>query len=204
MDNNIVLEKFASWTQGLNPEKARIALFNRIRDIPYYLVPQVDDPCEWGASILRTDKGSCSPKHYLLGFLFSKLNIPVRYATYPFKWDMQPIKYTDELKSLAQGSPVGYHVACQAYIDNRWILVDATWDSALRRGGFLVNDNWDGRKETQNAVLPLQEVIHESLQERLDYVREKKKLFSESEKATYAKFIEQFNLWLEGIRKGQI
>ncbi len=197
----IILERFSAWTEGLNSQEARVAVFNQIRDIPYYLVPQMADPEEWAASILHNCKGSCSPKHYLLGILFGKLGIPIKYVTYPFKWLEQPIKYPAELKELAQGLPIGYHAACKAYINDKWVLVDATWDIALKKAGFPLNDHWDGVSDTLNAVMPLEEVIHKSLEERLNYVREKKKLFTEAEKATYAEFMEKFNAWLESLRR---
>jgi hypothetical protein len=107
------------------------------------------------------------------------LGIPIKYATYPFKWGAQPFPYSAELRILAEGSPVGYHVACKAYLDNHWALVDATWDSALGARGFAVNTQWEGVSNTLNAVTPLEEIVHEDLQERLQYVVQKKGLVSE-------------------------
>ena len=164
-------------------------------------MPQIADPYEWAESILNTNKASCSPKHYLLGFLFEKLGIRVKYMTYPFKWDKQPIKYTDELMRLAQGSPIGYHSVCKAFIDGKWILVDATWDLSLLKAGFPVNQNWDGVSPTLNAVVAFDEVAHENLQGRLDFVKDKRLLFTEEQKATYALFIEKFNSWLGDLRR---
>jgi len=201
MPEENILKAFNSWVDGLSPEKARISVFNHVRDIPYYLVPQIEDPLAWAESILHTSKASCSPKHYLLGFLFSRMGIPLDYATYPFKWGEQLIKYPEKIRKLAEASPIGYHVACKAKIEEKWVLIDATWDSALKKSGFPVNDNWDGISNTMNSVVPIEEVIHSSLQHRLDYVKEKKKLFSEEERATYAEFIKEFNLWLESLRR---
>ncbi|MCU0651950.1 MAG: hypothetical protein MUC39_03305 [Candidatus Omnitrophica bacterium] len=197
----IILKNFDHWIKGLGPLGARKAVFNHIRDIPYYLVPQIEDPLVWAESILRTSKASCTPKHYLLGFLFTKLGIPIDYVTYPFKWSEQPINYPAKIKELAQGSPTGYHLSCKAQIKGRWVLVDATWDSGLKKSGFPVNDNWDGLSNTLNAVVPIEEVIHSTLEDRLSYVREKKKLIPEEQKAIYAEFITQFNLWLESLRR---
>lgn len=195
MAEQIILEKFNAWTKGLDDRQARLAVFVHIRDIPYYLVPQIEDPFLWAASILKEYRGSCSPKHYLLGLLFEKLSIPIKYVTYPFEWGKQNIKYPEDLKKLAQGLPAGNHLACKAYIRNRWVLVDATWDIALKKAGFPVNENWDGESDTLNAVAPFDEIIHASLAERLKYVKEKKSRLSEIEKATYAQFIEKFNAW---------
>lgn len=187
--------------KGQDPQAARIAVFNQIRDIPYYLVPQIADPYEWAQSVLKENKGSCSPKHYLLGLLFSKLGIPIKYATYPFQWDKQAIKYPPGIMDLARGSPVGYHGACKAYLNDKWVLVDATWDIGLKKSGFPVNDRWDGISQTLNAVTPIEEIVHDDLQDRLNYVAQKKKLWTPEQKSTYAEFIEKFNLWLEELRK---
>lgn len=201
MSEELLIKILNEWREGRPQKEASIVIFERIRDIPYYLVPQIDNPQEWGTSIVRNNQGSCSPKHYLLGFLFDKLGIPIKYVTFPFRWNKQRIDYPQELKKLAQGSPIGYHVACRALIEKRWVLVDATWDRGLEKAGFPVNVKWDGVSDTLNAVTPFEEVIHESLQDRLEYVKKKKELYSEEEKAIYAKFIEDFNSWLEILRE---
>lgn len=201
MAQDIILEKFNQWTARLPADQARIAVFEHIRDIPYYIVPQIADPDEWAANILTANKGSCSPKHYLLGMLFNRMGMEVKYVSYPFRWDKQPINYPPELAELAKGSPIGYHGACKAKIGGQWVLTDATWDRALSQAGFMVNLNWDGKSRTRNAVVPLEEVAHNDLPARLDFVSQKRSLYTDQEKEAYAKFIEKFNAWLEGLRK---
>jgi len=201
MQEKILLEKFNLWTKSSSPERARIEIFNQIRDIPYYLVPALPDPREWAASILTVNRASCSPKHYLMGMLFAKLEIPIKYATYPFKWGEQKLNYPAELLKLAQRSPIVYHVACRAWLENKWVLLDASWDIGLKKAGFTVNENWDGFSDTVNSVTPLDEIIHESLEERLEFVEEKKALYTEEQKLVYGRFIEGINTWLEGLRK---
>lgn len=201
MMQNIINLKFQEWTEGLAPKEARIRIFNEVRDIPYYLVPQVDDAFAWAASILEANKGSCSPKHYLLGFYFGKLGIPLRYITYPFEWKDQPIRYPQEIKGLLGGLPTGYHAACKVYLGEKWVLADATWDAALSRAGFPVNLGWDGLSETMNAVEPADEINHEELEGRLNFVRERKSVYSREEKEAYARFVPKFNSWLEEIRQ---
>jgi len=200
MSEEILLDRFDSWTEGLDKKQARIALFERIRDIPYYLAPQIDNPYAWAVAILDQNKGSCSPKHYLLGFFFTKLGLAVKYASYPFRWENQGLDYPPDLKKLSRGLPVVYHVACKVKIEDKWVLVDATWDISLAKAGFTVNKDWDGVSDTLNAVLPVEEILHSSLEERLDFVRDKKKSWSQQDKEAYAKFTERFNFWLESLR----
>jgi hypothetical protein len=200
MSERLLNKIFGDWTKGLTQRESLMVIFERIRDIPYYLVPQIDDPLEWGLSIVKNNKGSCSPKHYLLGVFFEKSGIPIKYATFPFRWDEQKVDYPQELRRLAQGSPIGYHVACKAFIENKWVLIDATWDKGLLKSEFPVNAQWDGLSGTLNAIVPLEEIVHASLEERLSYVKKKKALYSEEEKLTYGKFITGFNSWLERLR----
>jgi hypothetical protein len=201
MPANTILNKFNDWTEGFGSKEARISVFNHIRDIPYSIVPEIKGPLEWGESIVENNKGSCSPKHYLLGYLFGKLGLAVKYATFPFAWQTQPIKYPAELRALAAGLPVAYHVALKVFINGSWVLVDATWDPSLKGHGFALNESWDGESDTRNAALPLKEIVHQSLEERLEFVRLKKSQYSEEEKAGYSLFVEKFNLWLEELRR---
>jgi len=201
MSREIILDKFEEWSRAKGSKEARMEIFQQIRDIPYYLVPQIDDPYDWAASVLSNNRGSCSPKHYLLGLLFSRMGIAVKYVTYPFKWGAQPIKYPADLKELASASPIAYHVACKAYINDKWVLVDATYDLPLREAGFPVTSYWNGDNDTICAVLPLDEIIHDTLEARLDFVKSKKSLYSEQDKAVYAQFIEKFNVWLSSLRR---
>ncbi len=191
-----ISEKFNLWTKGLGELESRIAVFNHIRDIPYALVPEIPDLKEWACSILDNDKGSCSPKHILLGLMFEKLGIKVKYGVYPFSWDDPGVKYPQELRKLSKIIPQGYHCAVKALIDGRWVLVDATWDLFVGKLGFPVNLDWDGLSGTLNAVNALDEILFDTAFERMEYVRQKKSAFSEKQKADYAEFIGKFNAWL--------
>lgn len=199
--DQIILNKFKLWTENLSPQESRIRIFEEIRDIPYYLVAAIDDPYAWAASILETNKASCSPKHYLLGFLFAKLGLPIQYVTYPFKWEEQPLNYPEELRKMAKGLPAAYHLACKVDINDKWVLVDATWDMALKKAGFSVNEHWDGLSHTVNAVVPFNEIRHSSVEERLAFVKERKSLHSGQEQAFYAEFVAKFNSWIDDLRK---
>lgn len=196
----IIDAKFNEWTEQLDRKEKSIKVFEHIRDIPYALVPEFIDPTRGHLHLLIHNKGSCSPKHFLLGEMFQRLGIPVRYATYPFRWDMLDVNYPDELEKLSEQLPLDYHLACKAYIDGKWVLVDATWDLDLKTGGFPVNGSWDGLSDTQNGVLPLEEIIHETPDGRLKYVGVQESLHTEEEKTTSKIFSAEFNQWLEKLR----
>ncbi|MFA5167307.1 MAG: hypothetical protein WC530_02105 [Candidatus Omnitrophota bacterium] len=200
MHDSILVETFKKWTSGLLSREARVSVFNHIRDIPYAIVPELNTPATGPVGLLTQNRGSCNPKHFLLKMFFEKLNLPVWYVTYPFQWHEFPLKYPDEIRKLAALLPPGHHLACKALIEGRWIVVDATWDLPLQKAGFPVEGAWDGIRDTQIAVKPLGEILHETLEERLTFLSEQRKSWSEKNVSCYDKFIPKFNRWLEELR----
>ena len=91
--------------------------------------------------------------------MYRRLGVDVVFATFPFLWNDPDVRYPPHLRTLATGLPVAYHLACRVRINNRWVLVDATWDRPLKRAGFPVNEHWDGRADTLCAVKPLRSAI---------------------------------------------
>ena len=148
---------FRQWTEGLDTRRSMVSIFNRIRDIPYALVPARGsrDPDDLAERMLRDGKGSCAPKHYLLAAMYRRLNLNVVYATFPFRWGDLEIRYPPALREESDGLPLVYHLACRVQVGCRWALVDATWDPPLGKAGFPVNLHWDGIAETRCAVLPV-------------------------------------------------
>lgn len=201
MTDNIIEEKFKEWTGSGDALAARVAVFEHIRDIPYALVPELRDPETGPAGILKLCKGSCVPKHYLLGMLFTKMGLAVKYASYIFDWDDKEIKYPSALRALTKEMPITAHLACKVNINGKWVLVDATWDPPLVKYGFPVNKKWDGLSDCRSAVTPIKEIIHETLDEFVRFADERRKVYTEEEKETYAKFTTQLNDWLVIIRK---
>lgn len=201
LKQDFLIKTFDEWTAGLNSPEDRISVFEKIRDIPYGLVPKPKDPLARPAGMLEKNRGSCSPKHFLLGMFFERLGIPVQYASCRFLWSDLKLPYPEHLKEMLPGLPFEYHLICRAFINNRWILLDATWDPPLAKGGFLVNKKWDGVSDTQNAISSLKEVSHNNLEERIDYLKQKRGLYTGKERELYQKFMIGFNSWLENIRK---
>ena len=202
MKKDVISEKFDEWTENLGPKESRIEIFKRIRDIPFGLIPGLIDPEESPIGILTHNRGSCSPKHFLLGLMYQRLKIQIKYATYPFYWNDLNVEYPVMLKQLADEMPLEYHVACKAYINEKWILIDATWDQPLEKVGFPVNESWYGIGDTLNAVKPLDEIIHENVQDRIEYVRGETARHTDKENSLSNRFYGEFIKWLEEIRTG--
>jgi hypothetical protein len=200
---DIVQKAFAEWTKGLSGRDARISIFDHIRDIPYAVIPEIRNPVDGPQGLLEGMKGSCTPKHFLLGRMFEMLRIPIKYVSYPFSWNAKSVAYPLELRKLAEVLPIEYHLACKARIENKWVVVDATWDRPLARVGFPVNESWDGVNDTKLAVDALDEIVHESVQERVNFVQARKSSWTADDNNRTDRFISALNNWLETVRRSQ-
>ena len=189
---NPIEEMFKEWTRGRGAVEARVTIFEKVRDIPYAVVPEINNAQHY-LRMLTIGKGSCTPKHFLLRDLYEKLELPVLYVVYPFRWSDLEVDYPSWLRKLAEAVPTSYHLACKVEIGGNLVLVDATVDSPLRRLGLPVNDNWDGASDMVLPVTPVgeEQVYHPS--EVGDY------------QAGYDEaslhFFSQMNAWLDRVRK---
>ena len=71
--NELFEQKFREWTRGKSSLKARLNIFQKIRDIPYAVIPELVDGENY-IDILKLGKGSCTPKHFLLGQMYQRLS----------------------------------------------------------------------------------------------------------------------------------
>jgi len=190
---NVIDNKFRDWTKGKSSQEARISIYERIRDIPYAIIPELTGPHNY-ADILKVNKGACTPKHFLLCDMYQKLGTLILYVVYSFRWIELKVNYPPKLKNLAKGLPVNHHLACKADIDGKLVLLDATLDLALGGLGLPVNRYWDGFSDTLLPIQPLDEEIHHPSES---------KLMSPSFDEKSVAFYRELNLWLEDARKNQ-
>lgn len=201
------------WTGGLSFPDNLISIFTHIRDIPYAVMPDQTDPISGPKNLVRNGRGYCNPKHFLLGILFERLGISIRYVSIPYLWDQSGILYPEKLRKIAFSLPLNYHLACRAFIDGRWVLVDATWDPPLAIAGFPVNIHWNGRSDTLPAVSPspavppgsetgspVSIIIHESTEERLRLYTRMIKSYTSADIAARTEFGRELNQWLDEVR----
>lgn len=184
-------DKFGEWTKGKNAVEARVNIFERIRDIPYAAIPEIADSRRY-IEILNLGKGSCTPKHLLLGDMYQRLGMQVLYAVYPFRWDEVEIDYPPQLMRLARGLPTSHHLACKVDINGELILVDATVDPGLKKLGLHVNEEWDG---FGNTVLP----INPCGEEQIYHPSEASLVQAQHDEESLA-FYSELNRWLEAVR----
>jgi hypothetical protein len=149
----IAAEMFHLWTEGRSPIEARVSVYERIRDIPYAIIPELIHS-ERYLDILVVGRGSCTPKHFLLCDMYHRLGMTVLFVGYPFRWDEVEVDYPAKLRRLAESMPTSYHLACKVEIDGALVLVDATLDLAVEKLGLPVNREWDGVSDTQLPMKP--------------------------------------------------
>ena len=184
-------EKFREWTRGKRGVAARVAVYEKIRDIPYAVIPEINSALHY-ARIFTVGKGSCTPKHFLLRDMYEKLGLPVLYVVCPFRWSDLEVDYPAHLRKLVEAMPVSYHLACKVEIGGRLVLVDATVDSRLKRLGLPVNEKWNG---LSNMLLPVTPVGEEQLFHPSE-VRDYEARYDE----VSLEFFSRMNAWLERVR----
>jgi hypothetical protein len=189
---SIVEEHFSQWAHGKDPMGARISIYERIRDMPYAVIPELNDFDRY-VDILTVNKGSCMPKHLLMCKMFQMLGMTVLYAVYPFRWDEFDIDYPRSLRRQAEAMPPSHHLACKVEIEGRLVLVDATLDPALKVLGLPVNETWDGRSDT---MLPIKSCDGEEIH----HPSEAYGVQTEHDEASLA-FYREMNLWLDRARE---
>jgi len=158
-----------------------ISIFNQIRDIPYKIPVS-----------LKEEDFCCSGKHKKLKNILEEKGYKVRYCVCSFSWvsmnlPQEVLKIPHEYLST--------HVYLEVFIDNKWLIMDATWDSKLK-SFFHVND-WNNKDNSQIAVIPIETFTHEKSLSIMENQDEKEIL---SDLKINGEFYKNFNNWLEEIR----
>ncbi len=189
---DLMERKFHEWTDGLDAMGARINVFEKVRDIPYAVVPSLISYKHF-PDIINMGQGSCTPKHFLLCHMFQRLGVTVLYAVYPYRWEDLDIDYPRSLRSMTLSLPTGYHLACRVESSARMALVDATVDLPLKSLGLPVTEHWDGLSDTVLPIKPCGD-------EQLYHPSEAPLMEFEADEASLA-FYAAMNGWLAAFRK---
>jgi len=141
MNQDAIGAALKSWSGQDDPVRNRIALFEKVRDLPFRY-PSSRDPVE----VLQQRAGSSSGKHYLLGELLRRQGTPVRHVICSHRFNDSDLPFPEEMQTLLRKNEiVDLHDYLQIQVEGRWIDVDATWGRNLREYGFPVTEDWDGR-----------------------------------------------------------
>jgi len=196
----LIVDMLNELIKGKTAVQQRITVFERVRNIPYRLIPALYSLDLAPHGILLANAGSCTPKHFLLGQWFKLLKYDIKYVTYIYDWTDSDPQFPSKLGALAESYPEEYHLALKVLIEEQWTLVDATWDPFLQHFGFAVNLKWDGFSDTRNAVNQIDSIEHDGPESRVKYACMKRENRSDDEKMTVDRFTICFNQWLDACR----
>lgn len=192
------IEEVLSSDKASRESKAR-KTFQIVRDIPFAIRPELFDISS-AEMMLQFGEGFCIPKHILLGRLYLKMGLAVKWDIMAFRWDRVKLPYSEDLKELAGELPETYHLALETDLGQGWILIDATWDAGLKGAGVPVNLAGELKSSMAPAVVPQAryEIPTERLAgERLDELTGK---YALSDKLQLARFGIEMNKFLKRLR----
>ena len=160
----------------------KIDHFNQIRDIPYRIpVDSNEEDC------------CCNGKAKRLKEFFEQEGLEVRYRVCTFRWS--DLGLPEEVKKLIV-EDLSTHVYLEVLINEKWIIVDPTWDKGLDQ--ILPVNDWDGVGDTKIAV-PVLETYDLEQSEKIMTCQAPDPGTADTNKNTA--FEIAFNDWLEKGRK---
>ena len=193
MDTELIRQTLGEWTRGRDSLRARIVVFERVRDLPYGY-PSSRDP----VTVLQQGFGSCSGKHYLLGEMFRMLGLQVRHMICTHRFNESPLPFPVPMQEmLRKNEIVDLHDYIQISVNDAWVDVDATWERGLREFGFPVNEDWEGTLPMLLSVVPEDYTVVEQNPERL-----KEELLSRltpRQRTLRRQFLEALSRWVQEL-----
>ncbi|MBR9700637.1 hypothetical protein GOV11_02115 [Candidatus Woesearchaeota archaeon] len=164
-------------------------LFRSIRDVPY------------SQNFIEGTEGlSCKDKHTNMVDGLYKLGISSRFVTTRFAWhelSKRGVQYPPLMSELAYGAGESFHMACEAYLDDGWTLLDATWDKHLADVGFPVNED---PRNCVHAVFPRDIIIHKDLDIRDNLLDKFRANYSNLQWERKRIFYKELDSWMNKIR----
>lgn len=137
MRHELVMEILGKWA----PDGSLAGVFERVRDIPYGVIGTRDPE-----QVYLRNIGTCSGKNFLFFELASALGFEARHFVCSHSFRAFPVKLPPHLKKMLDEQDIlDYHNFVKVLVDGRWLTVDVTWDMPLKKYGFPVNDNLDGK-----------------------------------------------------------
>ena len=151
--------------------------FRFVRDIPYGL-PGYD----------------CYAKNSVLRVLLESSSFKVRFAVCEFYW--KDLKLPQKILAVPHEEKCT-HTFLEVKSGQKWLKVDATWDSGLK--DVLEIANWDGKSDTLVAVPAIKFYSQEKSQKQV--ILEASEEFLKRDWKANGKFYQAFSDWLAKRRK---
>ena len=137
---------------ALSKEKQILALYERVRDIPFGSIGSRDP-----YKVYQANKGTCSGKNFLIKELFNEIGVETKDMIVLQRWkdltwfpddEYKVVKLPDHLMKLFENNEiVDFHNYVKILVEGKWVQVDVTIDAPLQALGFHVVENWDGKSD---------------------------------------------------------
>lgn len=126
-----------------------LSITKEVRDIPYGIANTSDYH-----EVLKLNKGTCSGKHFLLQHYYNEMGLKTRNMIAIHNFADLKVDYPETLEYFLEQNPfIDCHNFLEVNIDNKWLSVDITWDSALSGLGFEINNYWTGQENMKLGVV---------------------------------------------------
>ncbi|MDD4937630.1 MAG: hypothetical protein PHX34_01210 [Candidatus Shapirobacteria bacterium] len=194
METSLVKQILNEWIPNdLSLDDKIIFLAEKVRDIPYGVVDS-RDPYD----VYKNNMGTCSGKHELLKELYHNLGIKTQDYIVMHRFKDFSVIYPPNLMTILNRSDIiDPHNFFKIYQNNKWVIVDITWDKPLKKLGFIFNENWDGKTDMSITVKPI-EIIQTD--HPLQMKEEKLTLLSKSTQNDRKLFLKELSQWLSSQR----
>lgn len=108
------------------------------------------------------------------------------------------VRFPNEIKDVLNRTEIiDPHNFLKIFIDNKWVIVDATWDKNLKNLGFIINENWDGKTDMKLGVIA-KEIIETD--NPIGLKKEKVESLPEKVQADRKLFLTKLTEWLDKSR----
>ncbi len=194
MESRLRKDIIHRWAAGLPLNEQTVKLFEKVRDIPYGNIGSRDPQ-----DVYDKNKGTCSGKHELLKELYKELGVEVKNFVAVHKFNDLKSDFPKDIKEILDKTEIrDPHNFLKIKVNGKWLTVDATWDKPLKKLGFPVTENWDGKSDTKLCV------VSRNTFETDNPIEVKEKVLAQMpEKARKDRelFLKRLTGWLERLRK---
>lgn len=159
-----------------------VETFEKVQKISYKV-------CKYDESEIDENlkEGDCRHKHFLLKKLLEKEGFRVKDVKVIFDWNDLPIP--KEILATLNNKTLWDHNSLKVMINNKWVMVDCTWNPELEKKGFPITNNWDGKSDTKQVTEGKLKFF-----DKEDYIRDTNKIIILKEEAH--KFADKLNNFL--------
>ncbi len=128
--------------------------------------------------------------------MYEEIQIPVRGVVAQHRFSKLPVQYPTEIRALLDTTDiVDFTNFLQIERNGKWLIVNVTWDSPLKKLGFPVNENWDGLSDMRMIVEEMW-----NPEDSIAFKKEKIAALPEHVQKAREEFLAQLTSWLEQVR----